>query len=54
MSDRLTDFGFTFGPAEVMGYVLDVRTASACVQLHITPRGQRINVHPVPSRGERA
>jgi len=52
MSDKLTPFGFTYGPALVQriahvegrGRVLEVVTRHDRVQVHITEAGRKINV----------
>lgn len=55
MTDHLTRYGFTFGPAEVnrlthvpgRGRTLEIRTDHACIQVYISEAGRKIEVHRV-------
>ena len=60
MSDLLTRHGFTFGPAEVTrichldgrGYVLEVKTEHAQLQILISEKGRRITTYPINNARE--
>lgn len=53
MADHLTDYGFTFGPAEVSrmvyvprrGRVLEVKTPRHTLHIYITPKGHKVRVY---------
>ncbi len=49
-------YGFDWGPMSVQrlthlegrGYVLEIRTDHARLQVHVTEKGRRIHSHPIP------
>ena len=57
--DRLTQYGFTYGPAEVTrmchiegrGRVLQVKTPHAELQVLVSEKGRRITAYPVKNSG---
>lgn len=55
MSDLLTQYGFTYGPATVervahvegRGRTIEVRTDHARIQVYISEKGRKIEVYPL-------
>lgn len=59
MIDMITDYGFLWGPMEVLrvahvegrGYVVEVRTEHAKLQVYVTEKGRRVEAYR-PSGGK--